>query len=110
LWNDYYFQSWFSFGNNNGRRIKLDKQGYSTGVKDDFFKPVTAENVACTVHYHFESKKTKTEKAAEEKSPSAKDSTSPSRRLMPGMKMKMCKGKPDTECMHRNLDVDTKDN
>lgn len=56
-WNDYYFQSWFSFGNNNGRRMMLDKQGYSTGIKDDFFKPVTAENVACTIHFHYPSKK-----------------------------------------------------
>lgn len=112
MWNDYYFQSWFSFGNNNGRRIKLDKQGYSTTIDDDFFKPLTAENVACTVHYHFESKKSKTEakKLAEEEDEAPGTAKAPTGRRLAMNMENMCMNKKDTECMHRNLDENTKDN
>jgi len=91
-WSNYYFQTWFSFGNPNGRRNKIDKMGYVTDL-DDQLMPVTAENVACTVHYHFKG----------DAAP-AKESTSSSRRLM---EMKPAKS---GDSMHANLELKEKDN
>ena len=92
-WSNYYFQTWFSFGNPNGRRNKIDKMGYETKL-DDQIMPVTAENVACTVHYHFKG----------DAAP-AKESTSSSRRLM-----EMKKNPKSGDSMHANLELKEKDN